>query len=583
MTSSEHAERAAIQCFLNCYIKETGNGEFYESYQPRLIEAARDHVLKVSLPHQQLNIYVPLRYWSLTGRHLFAFPIYYGCSEDQLMEGDYITLTALLCRELMIEYKRVDTQDELMLRVILSCQNIKRYLSERLKDEQQLSATDFSFIEAEQSLLIGHLLHPTPKSKQGMTALEEALYAPELQGSFALHYFQVHHSLVVQDSTVDRTAQELVAQQLQQEGVTIEQKTGYCLLPAHPLQARELLQREDVQQLMRQELIYSLGQLGRPYAATSSLRTVYEQKAPYMYKFSVPVKITNSLRVNKQKELARGVEMSSLWKNGLKQAVHTHFPDFHIIQDPAYLTVNLADEESGFEVVIRENPFLDQAQHVSLIAGLCQDLRSGGPNRLTVIIKEIAAREGRTTEEVSVDWFHRYVQCSLLPMLFLYETYGLALEAHQQNSVLALQDGYPSAFYYRDNQGYYYAESKADELRALCPALSEHSETICSAEVADERLRYYLFFNHYFGLINAFGCGKLVGEEVLLSIVRTYLQQQKSSPLLTSLLEHESLACKANLLTRFFDMDELVGAMEDQSVYVSVANPLLLKEVLQHV
>ena len=33
-----------------------------------------------------------------------------------------------------------------------------------------------------------------------------------------------------------------------------------------------------------------------------------------MLKFSVPVKITNSLRINKQKELDRGVEMSRILK-----------------------------------------------------------------------------------------------------------------------------------------------------------------------------------------------------------------------------------------------------------------------------
>ena len=34
------------------------------------------------------------------------------------------------------------------------------------------------------------------------------------------------------------------------------------------------------------------------------------------------------------------------------------------------------------------------------------------------------------------------------------------------------------------------------------------------------------------------------------------------------------LPCKANFLTRVHDMDELVGSLETQSVYVNVENPL---------
>ncbi|MFP3339946.1 hypothetical protein R0J91_18355, partial [Micrococcus sp. SIMBA_131] len=47
-----------------------------------------------------------------------------------------------------------------------------------------------------------------------------------------------------------------------------------------------------------------------------------------------------------------------------------------------------------------------------------------------------------------------------------------------------------------------------------------------------------------------------------------------SSPLVKSLLEESVLPCKANLLTRFYDMDELVGSLETQSVYTMVNNPI---------
>ena len=103
----------------------------------------------------------------------------------------------------------------------------------------------------------------------------------------------------------------------------------------------------------------------------------------------------------------------------------------------------------------------------SLIAGLCQDHAYGEKSRLSGIIHELADAEGRSTEDVSRDWFTQYLSIALEPMLWLFETYGLALEAHQQNAVVQLKNGYPHTFYYRDNQGYYYSESKRISLRSL--------------------------------------------------------------------------------------------------------------------
>ncbi len=46
------------------------------------------------------------------------------------------------------------------------------------------------------------------------------------------------------------------------------------------------------------------------------------------------------------------------------------------------------------------------------------------------------------------------------------------------------------------------------------------------------------------------------------------------SPLPGRLLEARTLRCKANLLTRLRGLDELVGPVDTQSVYVTIPNPL---------
>ncbi len=58
----------------------------------------------------------------------------------------------------------------------------------------------------------------------------------------------------------------------------------------------------------RSRVLEYIGPVGKYYMATSSLRTLYHPQSKYMLKFSFPVKVTNSMRINKLKELESGLE-----------------------------------------------------------------------------------------------------------------------------------------------------------------------------------------------------------------------------------------------------------------------------------
>jgi siderophore synthetase component len=601
------AEQATMQSFLNCYIRETANYKLIEkknapdALASRLVDRQEvKQIIDCELPSQGTHLFIPLKYWSITERHIFSFPIYYSLSFDsnQLVELDYVKLTRLIINELNVKTgaanSDLENHDELLLRVILSCKNIEQFIQVRDQDQDHLYDPDMSFIEAEQALLFGHLLHPTPKSRQGISEKDAPLYSPELKGQFQLHYFRVHSSIIKHGSALKDTAIQLVKEQLLEDPhVTSGFKRKYCqtdeyaLLPTHPWQAEFLMRKPKVQTLMEQGLIENVGREGRAFYPTSSVRTVYHPEETYMLKFSLNVKITNSVRVNKKMELERGVEVKRLLDGKIGEDLRNHHPYFKVICDPAFMTVHIeGEQESGFEVILRENPFyVHDAHNATPIAALCQDSIDGGTSRLAEIIKQLAEKEGRSTEEVSVDWFRLYLDRSLKPIMWLYFTYGIALEAHQQNSVIQLQDGYPDRFFYRDNQGYYFCESYYERLNQLLPGISEKSNTVCSDAIADERLRYYFYYNHLLGLVNAFGVGNLIDERKLLVEVKKVLEQiegpaESSSQLITSLLTYEKLPCKANLLTRFHDMDELTGSLETQSVYVDIDNPLARKELV---
>ncbi|MFK7677670.1 IucA/IucC family protein [Priestia megaterium] len=576
MNAQLSANFITMQNIINCYIRETGKGVWQS-----ISEMKSEETLVLRLEKQPVTLYFPVKYRSATGRHLF-FPIfYYRIQKEELKELDVVTLLAFLLKEVTDHLLQVN---ELIVRVLLSYENMKLFIGKRQKELETCYKWDKTFLESEQSLLIGHQLHPTPKSRQGILPEEEKVFGPEVNGKFHLHYFRAHKSLVTEQSAESQTASQLIKEQLKKDKKVSEefiqvycQADDYSLIPMHPLQARYLLGKEEVCEWIQKGRLAYLGPHGQPFYPTSSVRTVYSEDADVMYKFSIPVKITNSLRVNKRKELSRGVEVSRLLQEGLQAELQENHPAFQVIEDPAYIT--LGKKELGFEVMIRSNPFQgEQGNRTTLLASLCQDHVFGKASQIENIINHIVSSENSSNEDISKHWFKRYLDVSFHPMMWLYTQKGIALEAHQQNSVIKLdENGYPSMFYYRDNQGYYFMKSKEQELRKLLPSLNGESDTVCDDAVAEERFRYYVFFNHILGLVNAFGAAGLVQESDLLLILRQEIERYKEKDhtgLVSSMLEEKVLPCKANFLTRVHDMDELVGSLETQSVYVNVENPL---------
>ena len=169
-----------------------------------------------------------------------------------------------------------------------------------------------------------------------------------------------------------------------------------------------------------------------------------------------------------------------------------------------------------------------------------------------------------------------------MPLVRLFLELGLCMEPHQQNVLLELEDGWPARGVYRDSQGYFHREAAHDDITAIVPGIGERSESIFPEALADERLVYYPFLNNALGVVNALGVGGCIDERLLLGALRALLERERErargasypATLLDRVLDDATWPCKANLMTRMHDMDELVGDIATQSVYVRIANPL---------
>ncbi|MFE6624028.1 IucA/IucC family protein [Streptomyces sp. NPDC057740] len=485
---------------------------------------------------------------------------------------------------------------DLVARVADSVRRTVTFISERREDPADCPDR---FLAAEQALLLGHPLHPTPKSREGLSDTEARRYSPELHGSFPLHWLAVAPSLLAADSAWTERGRAVPAAHLTARlaGPDLPLPDGFAALPLHPWQHREVLYRSDIAALVEAGLLRDLGAHGASWHPTSSVRTVHMSGAPSMLKLSLGLRITNSRRENLRKELHRGVEVHRLLRSGLSTQWRAAHPRFDIVRDPAWLAVDGPDgaPAPGLDVVIRHNPFRP-SDDVSCVAGLVSPrpyaqlgTASGRPrtgkeilrSRLAEVVTHLAARTGRPRGAVAAEWFLRYLEQVVRPVLWLDSEAGVALEAHQQNTLLLLDgEGWPSGGRYRDNQGYYFRESRRTELDTRLPGIGECSDTFVSDEVTDERFAYYLAINNVFGLIGAFGSQRLADERLLLAAFRRFLGDVASGParlrttLPAHLLDSPVLRCKANLLTRVHGLDELVGPVDTQSVYVTIANPL---------
>lgn len=559
------ADAAATENLLRCWIRETG------------VSRPADGVLTVPLPATGVAVVAPVRYWSPVGWHRFG-PAHVQGTGTPLAAA---ALAALLA----VETAAADPAAvaDLTARVADSTRRTAEFVRRRAETPADPEGTT-PFLAAEQALITGHPLHPTPKSRESLTDTELLAYSPELRGAFALHWFAADPSVVSSDSALaGRTAEGLMAELA--DGA-VAAPAGMVLVPAHPWQAADIVARPGVRALLDAGLLHDLGPAGARWSPTSSVRTVYRADAPVMLKFSLGLRITNSRRENMRVELERGTAIDRLLTAGLGDALRAEHPGFDIVRDPAWIAVDAPDgSPTGLDVVVRDNPFPtgpDSAPAVCA-AGLVAprpDLGPDAPSRLATVVHALAARTGRPVPDVAEEWFARYLQTVVTPVLWLYAAYGLGLEAHQQNTLVVLDDqGWPVGGRYRDNQGYYFSPTRSPALYGWVADVGRDLGTYVDDEVIDERLAYYVGINNMLGMVGALGSQGLAAEETLLrraadTLGKLAAEHGDRLRLAGTLRTAGTLRCKANLLTRVQGMDELTGPLEAQSVYVDLVNPL---------
>jgi siderophore synthetase component len=542
--------------------------------------------LKFDFPDQQAEVYVPLRYASVSKKHLYHFPV-----AERNTATDVITIIGperfleLAAAHARRAHASADAAN-ISHRLLNSIHNMSLFLEHFQEAGKDISKPIQTFLEAEQWLPAGHTTHALSKGREGFSEEDLQLYSPETGGRFQLHYFLLQPELVTEKNANGALPSDILRTHLQAYtkddapiSILLNSHPDFKVVLVHPWEAQYLLQDPVVKKLHATGLLYNLGQWGPLFSATASVRTVYNEESDWMFKCSLHVKITSAVRLNHLHELHRGYEVSRFLATPEGQQLQAEMPSAGILADPAFIAVSYNGQViDGFSTSLRENPFKPSAagKNVGLLASFCQDALPGQQARIARVIENAAANTGASVTATAEIWYTQYLRLLLEPVIHLFNKGGIACELHQQNTLLELDEKlFPVKVWFRDNQSFLFRQSFREQLSAIVPGIGEQGKGFIPDERLFELLSHYLVISNLVGLANAIAANGLAEERQLIDILYREMEQlipSDPSGFLQYILQRRYLTEKANLLTSLSNIDG--GARPAAVVQVNYPNVL---------
>lgn len=564
-------ERRLVEQYLNTYCRETG------CFDPRLAPAepgpaelhAQIEVWRaaglipylVSFAQTGYQLAGALTYFSPIGYHRVAPFAWIGqCGDWQPLTDDAMPFVDLIADTLAtVDSPSADVADHCRghLKTLMrnSVDKVRHFHRYQTIGERSL------FLTAEQGLRFGHIFHVTSKASEGFSEEDMQRYAPELGASFRLHYFAVAAELL------DARAVDGKVLPIDPEAAGFAEDLlaggDYRLLPCHPWQANYLLDLPEIDGLVKKRSLISLGPLGEVAWPTSSVRTVWLPSQDLFLKLSLNIRITNFVRNNPPEQVERALD-ASLALSLLPQDVLEQ-PAFRILPELGSQTLKLSSNalSAACAVVYRKAMPIAEAGHVQVVAAVLEEPAEGEIPLLNLLRQ--AAVDGEPDAALVRRWWARYLDASLAPLLRLFCDYGISLEAHLQNTMMAFRDGWPVRGYARDMEGISISRARFPFLDRLPPG----SPALYGEQHAWHRFQYYVLVNHVGHAIACLARTGLTTEATLWQDTAERLNAT-GDPLAQQLLNQPTLPAKANLLSSFHQHGE-------SPAWIEIPNPMLVQ------
>lgn len=302
----------------------------------------------------------------------------------------------------------------------------------------------------------GHPYHPNFRAKIGFNPYEVVQYAPEFKSQVTIHWAAIHSSIAFTSGGHANhnhlfahhfTAEyKTWAQTLQTNDLNPE---SYLPLPIHPWQWENKL-KSLYAPLMNSGQLHIVHHLQKTHPSMSFRTMIPDNNLGPHLKLATAVHTTSALRTVSPASVSNSTPLS-IWISQLL-VTHQHFSGrLFLASDLAGINIaheSITPQEKKLSgMILRENPvqFINKSQTVVPVAALF----GISPITEKALLIEIIEASAIAPEE----YFIKYCQCILESQLQLLLQYGLALEAHQQNTLVVFQNHLPEAVIIRDLGG----------------------------------------------------------------------------------------------------------------------------------
>ena len=378
---------------------------------------------------------------------------------------------------------------------------------------------DLSYSE---SLVIeGHPTHPLTKTKLPLSTNELKLYAPEFEKVIPLNIMLIEKNHVV--TTAINDDQNFILNQVIPEyrdrlKCYLEplrlNLNDYRVMLIHPWQYDHTI-GEQFEEWIAKKIL-----LPTPFTveskATLSFRTMDLIHTPYHVKLPVNVQATSAVRTVSSVTTVDGPKLSHALQGLLQE-----FPELQVAMEPYGAYAHTASDLSKqLALIIRQKPTIYDYGCTVVTASLVN------PNPIdnqAVVDSYLKWIENEITLDHIKHFIAIYTQTLVTPLIAYIQNYGIALEAHMQNTIVNLGPNYKMKFIVRDLGG---SRIDLNTLKQKVPQIDVTNESLIADTIEEviAKFQHAVIQNQLSELIHHFNQYDEVIEEELFEIVREEIE-----------------------------------------------------------
>lgn len=371
----------------------------------------------------------------------------------------------------------------------------------------------------------GHPFHPGAKIRRGMDPAAGLSFAPELTPSIGIRFVAIHAGHSLESSVDGRSLTDRLLSCYPELRPAIDQSlpagtssAEYTVLPVHPWQFQHVLGSR-YEEGRRTDTVVAVRGIERPVTPLLSVRTLVPDDSgtatdtPPHLKVPLGVQLTNVVRTLSPHAVSNGPAITTLLRDvfaaepiarlgvlGELAGACYHPPDGPHPEGERY------DDARNLSALVRQPPrshrLVGPKSTAVTAASLLACPPRGRQSILSAVIDRFAThRETASREDTVRQFLDAYIDTVVPGSLRLLVKYGIALEAHLQNTYVVFSEGEPTGALVSDFGGIRVHEPRLEAQGRELTTYPDSNVTTTDPSVAREKLWYALFQNQFGELI----------------------------------------------------------------------------------